>query len=161
MSTHIPEGWPEKLAEHFRTQDFIHSNLAEKHELDNTPPEGLLGNALRAAALAEQARGILAAHFGREIPLQETSGYRSEEVNRRAGGHAISAHREARALDLQPVGIAAKEAFNVLLRAFDYDKLVLETDGDSTWLHLQAPPDGMAPRKLAFVGVKGGAFRKV
>ena len=121
MNAYTPEGWPEKLAEHFTTKDFFHSDYAEKHGIENLLDEDVLENALRAAALAE----------------------------------------EARAYDLIPKGMDPKVAFLALLDTLVYDKLVLETNGISTWLHLQVAPKGAAPRKWAFVGTKGKPFRRV
>lgn len=155
MNAYTPEGWPEKLAEHFTTKDFFHSDYAEKHGIENLLDEDVLENALRAAALAEEARAILG------VPLEETSGFRCAELNKAVGGHPESAHRYGRAYDLIPKGMAPKVAFLALLDVLVYDKLVLETDGISTWLHLQVAPEGAAPRKWAFVGTKGKPFRRV
>ena len=158
----MTETWPERLSEHWSFQEAIHSSRAEELGLENQPPLELLPNALRIASLAEDLRAGLALHYGREIPLQTTSGYRCLRLNAVVGGSGahpgekMSAHTRFLAFDLIPYGIELEETFQVARTlGLAFDKLILETDGHATWLHLQASAPRAAPRRLVFRGHKG------
>lgn len=84
----------EKLTEHFDLGEFTYSRIAVERGIDNTPPSDVC-KALRALAtrLLEPLRKL----YGRPIVIM--SGYRSEVVNRLAGGVATSQHGKGEAAD--------------------------------------------------------------
>lgn len=82
------------LTPHFTPEEFIYSRIAIENGWDNTPPAAALQALQRLAHnLLEPLRNRLGA------PIAITSGYRSEEVNRAAGGVSHSAHRKGEAAD--------------------------------------------------------------
>ena len=165
--------FPEHLpnSEHFPTSELIRSSEATKHNIPNTPPDALLPNAERLVLLAEEARKILALAFGCEIHMILSSGYRCPALNTRAGGSGSrpgekpSAHMDFRAIDFDPRGVSVSFAFDILRKsALAYDKIILETDGNTFWIHLQVAREGEVPARRAFTGIKmhgGQTFKEV
>ena len=82
------------LSEHFALEEFAYSRIAVENGLDNVPPEEAKKSILHLVTyLLEPLRKVCKA------PIAILSGYRSEEVNRRAGGVANSQHRKGEAAD--------------------------------------------------------------
>lgn len=82
------------LTPHFTQEEFTYSRIAIENGWDNTPPAAALHALQRLAhTLLEPLRDRLGA------PIAITSGYRSEKVNRAAGGVSRSAHRKGEAAD--------------------------------------------------------------
>lgn len=83
-----------KLSEHFSKEEMSYSRIAVENGLDNEPPPAAL-----------QALGYLATHLLEPLrqihngPIAILSGYRSDTVNRLAGGVATSQHRKGEAAD--------------------------------------------------------------
>ena len=154
--------WPEKLAEHFATKDFLYSRTAEKYGIKNIPPDALLGNALRLGTLAEEARRVLSVAAGHEVYMHESSGFRCLELNRKVGGagkkagEKLSAHCDFRALDFTVSGMDLKTAFDVLRASnLDFDQLIYEIDSKgAAWLHIQVRKEGGKARRNVLRGVK-------
>lgn len=147
--------FPERLSRNFTTHELTRSWLAQKHGLDNTPPGTLLPNARRLVALLEDARSIIARTFGREIAFDLSSGYRSPEVNRKARGASNSAHMRFRAADGTFRGISTELAFKALAKSnLEFDKLILERDEDSLWIHIQIAEEGEVPARKVFTAVR-------
>ena len=70
------------------------------HDLPNTMPDDAK---LRAQVLHDRILAPLRAHLGRAVDI--SSGYRSEAVNRAAGGEPTSRHRTGEAVDIQVKGV--------------------------------------------------------
>ena len=82
------------LSEHFALEEFTYSRIAVENGIDNTPPAETKKSLLHIVTyLLEPLRKVYKA------PIAILSGYRSEEVNRRAGGVANSQHRKGEAAD--------------------------------------------------------------
>lgn len=82
------------LSEHFTLEEFTYSRIAVENALDNTPSAGAK-DALQhlVTCLLEPLRILCKA------PVAILSGYRSEAVNRLAGGVPMSQHRKGEAAD--------------------------------------------------------------
>lgn len=82
------------LSEHFSLEEMTYSRIAVDNALDNEPPPAI-----------RQALGYLACHLLEPLrrlyngPVAVLSGYRSEAVNRLAGGVTTSQHRKGEAAD--------------------------------------------------------------
>lgn len=82
------------LSEHFSKEEMSYSRIAVENGLDNEPPPA-----------AFHALGYLALHLLEPLrqlynaPIAILSGYRSDMVNRLAGGVAASQHRKGEAAD--------------------------------------------------------------
>jgi hypothetical protein len=163
--------WPEELSEHWSFREAIHSATADALGIDNTPPISLLPNAMALVALAEAARAHLGKVFGHEVVLDTDSGFRCIPLNVAVHGSGAkpgekpSAHTRFLAFDLRPRGINLGLAFAALkASSVAFDKLILETNGVTTWLHLQAAAPGQVARRLTYTGTKGpngSTFRSV
>lgn len=83
-----------KLSEHFSKEEMTYSRIAVENGLDNEPlPAVLRALGYLATHLLEPLRQL---HNG---PIAILSGYRSDAVNRLAGGVATSQHRKGEAAD--------------------------------------------------------------
>ena len=163
--------WPEHLSEHFAFKDLIHSDRAEKLGIDNTPPDDLLGNATRLAAICERARTALGHAAGREVRMVEHSGFRCLALNAAVGGsgkpgETLSAHCFFRALDFHTDGMNLMDAFYALRDSdVPFDKLIFERDHKgNSWLHLQDAREGATPARRVLRGVKtpnGSTFQEL
>ncbi|HYX33944.1 MAG TPA: D-Ala-D-Ala carboxypeptidase family metallohydrolase [Oligoflexus sp.] len=76
------------LSKNFTLAEFTASTIANQHKLDNSPsPEAIQNLRWLAVHILQPLRD----HF--QKPIKITSGYRSEQVNLKAGGVADSDHR--------------------------------------------------------------------
>lgn len=91
-----PKGW---LSEHFNMGEFTYSRVAIENALDNTPPPEAV-KAIRnlVGKLLEPLRVCY------NLPIQISSGYRNEELNRLVGGVPDSQHLKGEAVDMYTLG---------------------------------------------------------
>ena len=81
-----------------------------------------------------------------EIPVIITSGYRSPEVNRLAGGAATSNHLTGCAVDIRCIGKEQMIRYAGILLDIadgtkrDFDELIFEQRGNVCWLHFAVRP---------------------
>ena len=82
-----------------------------------------------------------------EIPVIITSGYRSPEVNRLAGGAATSNHLTGCAVDIRCMGKEQMIRYAGILLDIadgtkrDFDELIMEQRGNVCWLHFAVRPE--------------------
>ena len=90
-----------------------------------------------------------------EIPIIISSGYRSEEVNRKCGGAKGSNHLTGCAVDIHCYGPEQMiRMAGILLDIADgtkreFDELILEKRGTTYWVHFAVRPSGNR-RKILF-----------
>lgn len=109
-----------KISEHFTYEELTYSRVAVENALDNTPGEIELDALKRLAdKVLEPLRGRL------DAPIAVTSGFRSPEVNRLAGGVSGSQHVKGEAADCYtPLG--ARHLLAVLLDSdISFDQAIL------------------------------------
>ena len=134
-----------EFAPHFPLEELIHSDTAEAHGLDNTPPTDLLPALVEVSWKAEEARSIIG------CALQVDSGYRSPEVNAivAKGSSSTGAHPKGRAVDLFPLGVNVNDAYQMLAEhptfMKDVDQLIKERG--CIHLGLLIPGAHPAPRR--------------
>ena len=99
-----------------------------------------------------------------EIPVIITSGYRSPEVNRLAGGSPTSNHLTGCAVDIRCMSKEQMIRYAGILLDIadgtrrDFDELILEQRGSVCWLHFAVRPENGDPndertrnrRRIAF-----------
>jgi hypothetical protein len=128
------------LSEHLTLLEFEHSDKAEELGISNLLPPHLLPSAIYVAKnLFEPVRTLLG------VPIKVTSGYRSEELNLAVRGVATSQHCKAEALDLIPVGMAIRDAFDRITSSasITFDQLILEHDkAGNIWIHVSRKTTG-------------------
>ena len=83
------------ITNHFKCEEFTFSEIASRNGLDNTPDKIITARLEGVAERMEFIREKLGA------PIIITSGYRSEAVNKLAGGSIRSAHCEGWAVDFK------------------------------------------------------------
>lgn len=120
-------GLENNLTDHFAVEDLTQSH----HGLENVCPLAYSGNLVRVAQKLEEARSILGAAAGKEIRLRVTYGFRCPEENRACGSTSkTSAHLEALAADVVPVGMSLRDAFDILSEhptfMSEVDQLIIE-----------------------------------
>ena len=94
-----------------------------------------------------------------EIPLVINSGYRSPEVNKRAGGSSTSNHLTGCAVDIRVAGFEQAIRYASILLDIsdgtkrDFDELYIERNKTgSHWIHFAVRPKGNR-RKIDFIKV--------
>lgn len=71
--------------------------------------------------------------------LHVNSGFRSFEVNKAIGGSPTSQHPKGQAADIKPLDADINEVFAWMKNNLQYGQIILETRGDSKWIHVSLP----------------------
>ena len=117
------------LSTHFTLEEFILSQTAVRHEIDNEPPLLALSNLKKLAETLEEVRNLFNA------PILISSGYRCPILNNLVGGSRNSAHQFGRATDFTipafgpPLAVARKISESEI----KFDQLINEF---GRWVHL-------------------------
>lgn len=85
-----------KLSKNFTLDEFTKSETAAKLRIDNTPPKEAVEN---LTALCVELLQPLREIYGK--PMQISSGYRCEALNKAVGGVATSDHRLGKSADVK------------------------------------------------------------
>ena len=99
------------LSPHFKLSEFVVSETARRHDIDNTPPEEAVEN-LRALCIhtLEPLREALG------LPIVITSGFRTKALNHLLVNHSVkSQHMNGEAVDFFVAGASRRE---LLIKAF-------------------------------------------
>jgi zinc D-Ala-D-Ala carboxypeptidase len=121
-----------QLTEHFHLSEFIDSNYAARHGINNAPSPRIIGNLKLLAEDLEYVRTLLG------HPITITSGYRNTEVNRGIGGATNSAHLSGYAADFicPAFGTPAEIVQLIKKSGMKFDQLI----GEGTWVHISVDP---------------------
>ena len=124
-----------KITEHFTLQEAEHSDTAKRLGIDNSIPEGLMGNLKRMCDLLESVRSLF------NHPVMISSFYRGPELNKKVGGSKTSAHMDCRACDFTVKGVDVNDVFsNIKHSDIEFDQLILEYVNPrvpgSGWVHV-------------------------
>lgn len=122
-----------RLSDHFTLAEFVKSPTADRHGIDNTPPEDVVEN-LRQLCIhvLEPVRQ----QFG---PVSVNSGYRCPELNAAVGSKPTSQHTRGQAADFEcpPHDNAYVAAW--IRDHLQFDQLILEfykpSQPLSGWVH--------------------------
>ncbi len=99
-----------------------------------------------------------------EVPVIITSGYRSPEVNRLAGGSPTSNHLTGCAVDIRCMGKEQMIRYAGILLDIadgtqrDFDELIFEQRGSVCWLHFAVRPENGDPNDERTRNRRGIAF---
>lgn len=137
-----------RLSRHFTLGELSRSSLAARHGIDNTPPPSVV-HALEL--LAVEVLEPIRLSLGR--PIVVSSGYRSPEVNKLAGGSTTSQHCKGEAADIECPGVHNLAlALHIERSGIPFDQLILEfhTPGDdaSGWVHVSRRKEGRQRRQV-------------
>ncbi len=126
-----------RLTRHFTLEEFTASDQAVRLGIDNTLPAQYANQALLTAQMMERVRGFLSEQAGRETPVQVTSGYRCEALNRAVGGSERSDHMRMMAVDFRAPGFGTPQkickALAPALLELQLGQLILEY---GSWVHV-------------------------
>ena len=110
----------EKLSANFTVAEYVKSQTATRHGIDNSLSEEHLEN---AKELFENVVQPVREKFGVTII---TSGYRSPELNAKIGGSSRSQHCKGEAVDIECPGVANYDIAKWIQDNIDFDQLILE-----------------------------------
>lgn len=146
-----------RLSKNFVLSEFTKSNLAVRFGLDNTPTQEALQSLQNLVDFVLQP---IADHFKK--PVTVSSGYRSPQVNKKAGGAENSQHMKGQAADIEIFGISNYDLAVWIEENLDFDQLILEfyQSGvpDSGWVHVSYVGRGKNRRDIRTIGA--GISRK-
>ena len=109
-----------KLSKNFTVAEYIKSQTATRHEIDNSLSEEHLENAKKLFANVVQP---IREKFGVTLI---TSGYRSPELNAKIGGSSKSQHCKGQAVDLECLKESNADVAMWIENNLDFDQLILE-----------------------------------
>lgn len=138
------------LTPHFTLAEFTDSQTAARLGIDNTPPAPVIDALRKTAQMLEQVRALLGK------PVFISSGYRSPQVNRAAGGSANSAHMLGCAADFfcPSFGSPLEVCREIAQSDIAYDQLIHEF---RAWVHIAWSPQ---PRRMVLT-IDGAGTRAV
>ena len=119
------------VSEHFKFGEFITSDYAIRHGIDNTPSPAVEARMLAVLVPGmERVRQLLGA------PIYISSGYRSPTLNRLVGGSKTSQHVDGCAADFVSPSFGPPRAIAAHLHRFaayiKFDQMIHE----GSWLHI-------------------------
>lgn len=132
------------MSEHFSLEEFLHSDTAIAHNVENLPRWQDVDNLVRLAEVMEQVRSLLG------VPIAVSSGYRCPTVNDLVGGATNSAHLDGCACDFDAPEYgditAIVQAIQPAMIELGIDQLIHE----GTWVHLGLAVPPALPRHECF-----------
>lgn len=138
------------LTQHFTLEEFTASDTAARSGIINDPPQPIIEELKRAAALMELVRTLLNA------PIQITSGYRCSALNKLVGSRTTSKHVQGLACDFKAPAYGDPLAVCKAVGRSDipFGKLILEFYNPATgngWTHIEVG----AERKVLTINQHG------
>lgn len=117
---------------YFTIQELTRSSTAEKKNIDNTPNETVVENLTK---LVDNVLDPLRIAYNN--PINITSGYRSEALNKAVNGAKTSQHLKGQAADIYVSGgkEEIKKLFDLIIELdLPFDQLIDEKD--YSWVHV-------------------------
>ena len=143
-----------KLSQHFTLGEMTKTSYKTKD--GNIPSHVAIENLKRVCRWLEMLREVWNERYGEgNDPIIISSGYRSWEVNKRAGGVATSNHLVGCAADIKCAGKEQALRYAVILLDIadeakeDFDELIIEVRSSRIWVHFAVRPKGNR-RKILF-----------
>ena len=144
----------EKLTEHFTLGEMTKTSYKTKD--GNIPSHVAIENLKRLCGWLEMLREEWNKRYGEgNDPIIINSGYRSWEVNKKAGGSSTSNHLVGCAADIRCLGKEQALRYAVILLDIadesreHFDELIIEVRGSTVWVHFAVRPKGNR-RKIVF-----------
>ena len=143
-----------RLTPHFTLGEMTKTKYKTKD--GNIPSHVAIENLKRLCRWLEMLRSEWNKRYGEgNDPIIINSGYRSWEVNKKAGGVATSNHLVGCAADIKCIGKEQALRYAVILSDIadeakdDFDELIIEVRGSRVWVHFAVRPKGNR-RKILF-----------
>ena len=144
-----------RLTLHFTLEEFVHSDYAIAHGIDNTLPESLMDKARAVAQMGERVRTFLSSRMGKEVPILTSSVWRCPALDMAIRGRPKTGdHARMEAMDFTapaygtPYEIA--KALAPMISVLGIGQLIYEcpTPGRE-WVHISARiPDKVVNRVI-------------
>lgn len=124
-----------KLSENFYLSEFVESESAERHGIENAPDPLALANLFKLAAMMQRVRALL----GNKV-ITISSGYRSPALNKAVGGSATSDHMRGEAADFKcrAFGTPLDICRAIAKSDIEFGQLIWE----GSWVHISLPNRG-------------------
>jgi hypothetical protein len=116
------------LSASFNLEEFVISQVAERHGYRNEPNEKQIENLRLLCTNVLQPLGEII-----NVPIFINSGFRSFDVNAAVGGRFNSQHLEGKATDLVVPSMNLVDVFNIVLQRLSFDQLIYEF---GKWIHV-------------------------
>lgn len=132
---------------YFKLEEFLTSSTARQKSIENSPSWEIIEHLTELALFLDDLREA----WGSGIKI--TSGFRNEALNKAVGGAKNSVHRIGYAADLQPVNGKMKEFVAFIerwLKNKNYDQLLIETKGKTSWVHIGLWSNDHRQRRMSF-----------
>ena len=124
----LSENTSTMLSASFSLDEFVISQVAERHGYRNEPNEKQIENLrLLCVNVLQPLRVIIA------VPIFINSGFRSFDVNAAVGGKFNSQHLEGKAADFVVHSMNLIDVFNIILQKLSFDQLIYEF---GKWIHV-------------------------
>lgn len=115
---------------HFTLSELIKSDTADRLKIDNTPKGYEYISLTRLVLNTLEPLREICGH-----PIQITSGFRCEALNKAVGGVSNSQHIRGEAADITAGSIEAnKRMFEMAIDYIPFDQIILEKGGK--WVHI-------------------------
>ena len=131
-----------RLSKNFTLDEFTRSQTAARmgRQIIATP--------LVTRNLINLCESVLQPIRDRVGPIQISSGYRPDWLNKKIGGARNSAHLTGRAADFHAKELSVQDLFYTIARSdIPYDKVIIEF---GRWVHIQVPEINKIPRRMSF-----------
>lgn len=130
----------ERLSPHFALSELVRSDTAVRRGIDNMPPAAVLANMRKMLAPGlERVRALLG------VPLQITSGYRSQALNAAVGGAKSSQHLQGLAADFVAPAFGSPRAVARYLAEHAEQIGFSQCIYEGQWCHVGFPAPGQRP----------------
>jgi zinc D-Ala-D-Ala carboxypeptidase len=122
-----------QLSKNFYLSEFLVSQTASRHKINNTPSQSAINN---LTLLCEKVLQPIRDNFNQPVII--SSGYRSPRLNDMVGGSKTSQHMTGQAADFYIAGMKNWDLAQWIHSNLNYDQLILEyyTGGFSGWVHV-------------------------
>ena len=131
---------------HFTIEELYASNYAKAHGIDNKPTIQKMINLVYLAAFVLEPLRVA---MGR--PINISSGFRCEQLNKAVGGVYNSQHLKGQAADISIEGDMAfgRKIFEYIKNHLTFDQLIWEHNAKgSYWVHVSYRADGRNRRQV-------------
>lgn len=123
-----------QITRNFTLEEFVKSETATKHNIDNTPSQNVINNIVSLCGVLQKIRD----RYGK--PMHINSGYRCPKLNSKVGGSKTSQHMNGSAADIS-VGSAKqnKELFELIVNMANNKEIQfrqLIDEYDYKWVHI-------------------------
>ena len=118
-----------QLSKYFTLEEFIFSQTAIRHNIDNSPGRGILSALINTAENMDLVRELL------NNPIRVSSGFRCKELNTKVGSKDNSQHIKGQAVDFTCPRFGTPESIVRCIKNSNiiYDQLILEFN---SWVHI-------------------------